>query len=56
MSEGQLVVVRWSLQGSDEGMWELSEITTKALSVGQNELVGQFKNVTSDLIDVGEGF
>ena len=33
---------------------ELSEINTKALSGGYNELIGEFKMVTSDVLSMDE--
>ena len=32
--------------------WKLSEANTRALSRGQNELIGKFKMVTGDLISI----
>ena len=33
--------------------WRLSEVNTRAVSKGQNELIGEFKMVEDDVIIIG---
>ena len=42
----------WS--GGDDGKieWKLSEVNTRAVSRGQNELIGEFKMVVGDVISI----
>ena len=43
-------------EGRDGGKieWKLSEVDTRAMSRGQNELIGEFKMAVSDVLSISE--
>ena len=45
---------RWGGRGGDGGKikWKLSEVYTKTMSRGQNELVGNFKMAAGNVISI----